>query len=341
METSTLEWMVVVAIVVTVGVLISAGTATFLRRPPRARITKSSTLWVPPTWIEVQTGRLNGPNAEVGHLALSNLEAHAQANPEQRAPITAILCEHLRRESSDAHSHLARAVQRVLTSHARAGSAEHWSNLDLDLDRARLEDLDLSHANVRRLSLVSASLTGSTRLTAMRCEESLRASGALFDGPVEAERLAIHGDTQLSGAVFTSRCSFAGGVFHGDVEMPGAVFSGPAWFTGVVFLGVVTLSSAYGSASFDGPVDLQRAAGGVLRLDGNEFPAGVTLGGADEVAGPRVVAGHNAELVQLVRNALHHVVSGGSLHGTSSEDGRSPLDGDQQSQRSGRNPRRC
>lgn len=311
MEPITFDWIVVAAIVATVAVLISAGTATFLRRPRRLRITKSARLWVPPSWLEEQTNRLNGVDTDEALLALDALESHAQNRPERRSAVAAILCEHLRRSSSRDGGRRTRAVQRVLTGHARATArGEHWAGLDLDLNRSRLQDLDLSHAQVGGLSLVGATLAGATQLGGMSCAGTFDASGALFEGLVEAEPLVVHGHTRLADAAFTSRCNFAGAVFGDVTDMTGAVFAGPVWFTDAVFIGPVTLSNARDSASFDGPVDLQRAACGTMNLRGVEFPGGLTIGRMDADL-PQVVEGDEPDLARIVRGALHYPIGDG------------------------------
>lgn len=215
---------------------------------------------------------LGSEHAPVRLAGMYALERLAQGNRSQRQTIVNILCAYLRMPYTppgvdqrpnnstegelDSYDKLAQerevrsAAQRILIFHVRrprnaTNSDEYWgAELDLDLSRAHLENLDMRGCHLRNAVFL----------------------GARFSG------VATFGNAQFDGAVdfryseFYSFAHFSQADFRGDVTFYGARFHLSAAFTNTCFRGDLRLRGALTRL----PIDLLSIISGWSTTDSDE-----------------------------------------------------------------------
>lgn len=286
-----------VVVIAAVAVLRSTGPSRGRRRPTGNRGLD----------LRAHAGRLAGPVAEA-FASLTAMDALAE-DPEQRAAVVALLAEHLRGYSDRGDDAVTQAVQQCLIRHLRAQTREPRAGapLDLDLAGAHLRGLDLSRLSVRGLSLAHARLAGSTRLSGLRCEAAIEATGLLCDGDLAADELYAAGGLRLARSVLTN-LDLTGAFVQGTTDLSGAQVTGSAWLTGAVLPAIRLHGSGPGNetANFTGPVDLQGVMCDHIQLHGTEFCGGLTITINQDAGIGREIAARAPETAALVREALFY-----------------------------------
>lgn len=258
--------------------------------------------------LREHAARLAGQVADA-FTSLAAMDALAERHPEHGPAVVALLAEHLRAHSASGDDAVTQAVHRCLASQARALTRAPGPGGEpyLDLGGAHLRDLDLSHLRVRGLSLAHARLEGTTRISGLRCSGDIDATAALFDGDLVADDLYVDGDLRLARSVITN-LDLTGSFVQGITDLSAVQVTGSAWLTGSVLPAIRLFASGPGAetATFTGPVDLQRVVCDDITLYGSEFQAGLTITiNQDEDIG-RGVAARDPATVEMVRRALFY-----------------------------------
>jgi uncharacterized protein YjbI with pentapeptide repeats len=163
----------------------------------------------------------------------------------------------------------------------------YWADLDLDLDGAELQDLDLTGAAVRRISARRSKLHGDTKLAGLRVRETASFAGADFLGNLRCEEMMVERRTDLSGITVRDATSALGCALRGHTILSGARFQGPVDFTDTIFFDAVNLSAPHhGPARFDTTADFTRTCFTAAWLDRVQLHGDVHTAGARFVRTP-------------------------------------------------------
>ncbi|MET0238068.1 MAG: pentapeptide repeat-containing protein [Kibdelosporangium sp.] len=126
-------------------------------------------------------------------------------------------------------------MHRMLTQHLRPAKGGFWPDLDLNLDRTVLHDLDLSDCQVNRANFTRTTFAGDARFDrttftgAVRFENTIFTRHALFRGTTFGLHALFHG------AIFTGNAMFQDAEIAGEARFFHARISGRADFSGAVF----------------------------------------------------------------------------------------------------------
>ncbi len=226
--------------------------------------------------------QLGSAQAPVRLAGLYALERLAQDNPVHRQTVVEVMCAYLRMpytpprnetiatdDSADADKvsreerQVRLAAQRILLSHLQPGenhdgataNPHYWSDMDVDLTEAVLEEFDFSRCHVRRGGFARVTFIGGAGFDRAAFTNAATFRGATFGG-----------DAWFGDAKFNSSARFRGATFKGYARFDGASFAGSVGFVDATFSDVIGADK----------VPLRDAAD----LDGASFAGGAWFGGA-------------------------------------------------------------
>ncbi len=189
--------------------------------------------------------QLTGQQAE-SRYAIEAEERFAGRREEREVRLTAqrVLIRHLRRPAAP-DDQAAPGDQAPPGDQAgpagrlgdEAPESEFWPDLDLDLARATLVDLDFRRAAVRRAIFTGATFHGVAGFDDATFADSVSFAGATFDGPVRFVQAAFDGTAHFEAATFRGEARFERATFTQAARFEHATFDDDAWFRSVRFDG--------------------------------------------------------------------------------------------------------
>lgn len=205
--------------------------------------------------------------AHVRMAALRTLGDLGDEYPEKRQRIVHELCDYLRvpLEADDAGEiQVRRAAQIVLASRLRPERGKDktftnpsfWPDMDVDLKKAHLIDLDFTTCEFRRADFDEARFEGETHFNCARFVGEARFVGVVFLGyeasfqNVRFERIswfrwaAFHGYADFQGAYFGVNAEFSRAQFSENAHFDGIEVMDHLWITHAVFHGAATFRLA-------------------------------------------------------------------------------------------------
>jgi uncharacterized protein YjbI with pentapeptide repeats len=234
------------------------------------------------------------------------LQALGEADPEARQAVLDVICGYLRRPSGPpgvtaqvgtaapaAHA-AARALLRARLV-PRQGGAAPWSDLQLDLSGASVQDLDLRGAVLRSATFTGTRFSGVTRLTGVRCAGRVVFTDAVFTGPLLVDDVDFTGPVRFTGARFDTTVSFIRTTFRGRADFAGAFFTGPAEFGSASFLGDAVFAGGRGPAVFLTRARFERTCFTTVTFAGVSWPDDTSFHHTEFAQSPHGLAQRTAE----------------------------------------------
>ncbi|MFF2116030.1 pentapeptide repeat-containing protein [Kitasatospora sp. NPDC058184] len=225
--------------------------------------------------------------------ALRTLGDLGDEYPEKRQRIVNELCDYLRipPDTSDAgEGQVRRTAQMVLAARLRPQRGDgmnpaFWLDMDVDLKRGYLCDVNFSGCEFRRADFDEAQFEGEAYFNGARFVGEARFVGAVFLGyevSFQSARfetlswfrwVAFHGYTYFQDAYFGFNAEFSRSQFSENAYFDRMMVQNHAWYTHAVFHGSVTFQKA-------------QAKGATFWLD--SFRAGVDFRGVQFTSPPSV-----------------------------------------------------
>lgn len=193
--------------------------------------------------------QLGSEQAAVRLAGLYSMERLAQDTPALRQTIVNVLCAYLRMPAveGDQEKEVRRTAQWILGTHLKpARQAVFWPDIDLTLDGAVFDRLNMNNLRVRSATFGGATFVGWTTFRGAHFDEYAIFGGAKFTSSVNF--LSAH---------FGAEARFRGATFDGPVRFDQATFAGAALFGGVRPVGIEDVPDGAVftmDASFEGTV---------------------------------------------------------------------------------------
>ncbi len=189
------------------------------------------------------------------------LEQVGESSTAMRRNVISALCRYLRNDNrrrgvDDAHILAQDIIARHITWPDRMyhpqPSPAFWQGMEIDLQGARLKNIDLRHTYVASASFKNAEFLGDTWLENSLIEGSLSFDGAQLNGEFYFSGSKVHGATSFSGASFYGASYFGRSAFEYDAHFVDCRFSEHASFASCDFRGALSFhgSSFLRSANF-------------------------------------------------------------------------------------------
>ncbi|MGW4640404.1 pentapeptide repeat-containing protein [Sphaerisporangium sp. NPDC004334] len=204
---------------------------------------------------------LANDDVQVRAGGLEMLEQVGESSMAMRRTVFSTVCRYLRNDSQrrdvdDAHLLAQRIISRHITwpdrKHGHESPPAFWEGMEIDLQGALLQNLDLSHAHVRSASFKNAVFIGDTSLQGSFIEGDLSFDGAQMNSGFYFSGSEVHGATSFSGASFRDVSYFGRSAFAHDAYFIDCRFSEHASFVSCDFRGALSFqgSSFVMSADF-------------------------------------------------------------------------------------------
>ncbi|WP_051385448.1 pentapeptide repeat-containing protein [Actinokineospora inagensis] len=178
---------------------------------------------------------------------LSALELLGQEHPDMRQIVVNLVCESL--VLGHPHVQVSRAAQRLLTTHLRRTSDQHWTGIDLNLTGAHLVDFDLSDCVVRTAVFTNAHFTGAATFRGAQFTEVAVFRDARFTAVVTFSGATFAGNAEFTGTRFDAEVTFDSAGFGGVTSFHRANFAGVAIFASTDFRGSTSFAESTGDAT--------------------------------------------------------------------------------------------
>lgn len=199
--------------------------------------------------------------------ALHALAGLARSRTEYTQTVLDIVCSYLRRpfelgdDQDEAELQVRRTAQRLIADLLPEVGEVDAPHYEVDLSKATLSFLELSHRRIGRLTLRDAVLRHSNSLHHSHVHGDAFLSGCQVEGRLHLHDAVFHGKVSFQEASADDWVDFRDTRFLGPVKFTRTEFSGPVSFERAVFDQPVELSGT----KFTGGLDLRMAGGQVAR----------------------------------------------------------------------------
>jgi len=199
--------------------------------------------------------------------ALHALAGLARSRTEYTQTVLDIVCSYLRRpfalgeKQDESELQVRRTAQRLIADLLPKVGEADAPHYELDLSKATLAFLDLTHRQIGRLTLRDAEFHDSNSLHHSHVHGDAFLSGSKTKGRLHLHDVVFHGKVSFQEATADDWVDFRNTRFHGPAKFTRTEFSGPVSFEGAVFDQPVELSET----KFTGGLDLRTAARQVAR----------------------------------------------------------------------------